>query len=63
MSSIASWIEQHGLGKYTDLFVENEIDFDVLDQITLEELEVLGIPLGARMRGKIIIGLCRTRRW
>lgn len=44
MSNIGDWLEQHGLGKYTDLFVENEIDLDVLDQITLEELQSLGIP-------------------
>ena len=32
------------------MFVENEIDFDVLEQITLDELKELGIPLGARKR-------------
>ena len=50
MSNIGPWLEQHGLGKYTDLLIENEVDFDVLDQITLDELKDLGIPLGARKR-------------
>jgi len=50
MSKFGPWLEQHGLGKYTDLLIENEIDFDVLDQITLDELKELGIPLGARKR-------------
>ncbi len=50
MSAIEDWLEQQGLGKYKDLFVDNEIDFDVLSQITSEELAELGISLGARKR-------------
>ncbi len=50
MSEIGCWLEQHGLGKYTEVFVEHEIEFDVLEEITLDELKELGIPLGARKR-------------
>ena len=50
MSDISSWLEKNGLAKYTDLFVENEIDFDVLETITTDDLEQLGVPLGARKR-------------
>jgi class 3 adenylate cyclase len=50
MSDIGQWLEEHGLGKYVETFVENEVDFDVREQITLDELTALGIPLGARKR-------------
>ena len=50
MSDIERWLDEHGLGEYTELFVENKIDFDVLEQITPEELKELDIPLGDRKR-------------
>lgn len=50
MSNISSWLETNGLAKHVDLFVENEIDFDVLETITADDLEKLGVPLGARKR-------------
>ena len=30
MDDIGHWLEQQGLGKYTGVFAENAIDFDVL---------------------------------
>jgi class 3 adenylate cyclase/tetratricopeptide (TPR) repeat protein len=50
VKTIEGWLDDHGLGKYAELFIQNEIDFDVLEQLTLEELKELGIPLGARKR-------------
>lgn len=50
MSDISNWLETNGLAKYADLFAENEIDFDVLESITADDLEKLGLPLGARKR-------------
>jgi predicted ATPase/class 3 adenylate cyclase len=50
VGDIGQWLESNGLGKYVDLFAENEIDFDVLGQLTLDELKDLGVPLGARKR-------------
>ena len=33
MSDIGRWLDGHGLGKYTELFVENEIDIEVLPEL------------------------------
>jgi hypothetical protein len=39
-----------GLGKYEAAFRENEIDTDVLPELTELDLEKLGVPLGHRKR-------------
>ena len=36
--SIGAWLQQHGLGQYEALFVENAIDTDVLPEITESDL-------------------------
>jgi len=48
--SIGAWLQQHGLGQYEALFVENAIDTDVLPEITESDLAKLGIPIGDRKR-------------
>lgn len=48
--SIGTWLQQHGLGQYEALFVENAIDTDVLPEITEDDLAKLGIPIGDRKR-------------
>ena len=30
MNDVGRWLEQNGIGKYADVFAENEIEFDVL---------------------------------
>ncbi|MEO7157520.1 MAG: adenylate/guanylate cyclase domain-containing protein, partial [Vicinamibacterales bacterium] len=50
MSSFRARLEQHGLGKYIELFAEHGIDFDVLAELTDADLEKLGLPLGDRRR-------------
>ncbi len=45
---ISEWLEDLGLGRYTDVFAENEIDFDALPHVTEEDLKEIGIALGAR---------------
>ena len=50
MDDIKRWLESHGLEKYAEVFVENEIDLDVLDELSMDELKDLEIPLGARKR-------------
>ncbi len=44
----SEWLEDLGLGRYTDVFTENEIDFDALPHVTEEDLKEIGIALGAR---------------
>ena len=50
MSNIEQWLELHGLGKYTEVFAENDVGFDVLPHLTEEHLKELGVSLGDRLR-------------
>ena len=50
MSDLAVWLEKLALGKYADVFAENAIDLDVVDQLSESDLKELGIPLGDRKR-------------
>jgi len=47
---VGSWLRKLGLGQYEPAFVENAIDSDVLSELTEDDLEKLGIPLGDRKR-------------
>jgi class 3 adenylate cyclase len=48
MSTITSWLHEHGLGKYADTFLENEVDMRGLPLLSDDDLKELGLPLGAR---------------
>ena len=50
MSDIAAWLENFGLGKYQQVFAENEIDFEVLPELTEQDFKDLDIPLGPRRK-------------
>ena len=47
-ADINIWLENLGLGKYAEVFTENEIDFRALPKLSEEDLVALGLPLGAR---------------
>src|SRR5215475_3037448 len=47
---VGEWLRNLGLGKYEPEFIENAIDFDVLPELTEDDLEKLGMPLGDRKR-------------
>jgi hypothetical protein len=47
---IGAWLRGHGLGQYEATFRQNEIDVDILPQVTEPDLEKLDIPLGHRKR-------------
>ncbi len=49
------WLESNGLGKYAELFAANEIDFDLLLQLTKSDLDELGLPVGAWRRLAVAI--------
>jgi len=51
MQQIANWLESLGLGEYTQRFAENRIDASVLCDLTDQDLEKIGIPLGHRNSG------------
>ncbi len=39
MSTIASWLVQNGLGKYAEQFESNDIDLDILPELTKDDLK------------------------
>jgi class 3 adenylate cyclase/tetratricopeptide (TPR) repeat protein len=47
---IGAWLGGLGLGQYESLFRENEIDAEVLAELTDSDLAQLGVPLGHRKR-------------
>src|SRR5499427_7632081 len=47
---VGGWLRSLGLGQYEALFRANEIDADVLPELTGVDLEKLGVPLGHRKR-------------
>jgi predicted ATPase/class 3 adenylate cyclase len=47
---IRQWLEQLGLGEYTDAFVENRIGIDVLPDLDDDDFKDLGVALGDRKR-------------
>ncbi|MDP7547315.1 MAG: AAA family ATPase, partial [Alphaproteobacteria bacterium] len=50
VSDIRQWLEQLELGKYADLFAENDVDLDVLTELSDDELKELGLSLGHRKK-------------
>jgi len=50
MRQIAIWLKSIGLGEYTQRFAENCIDASVLRDLTDQDLEKIGIPLGHRKK-------------
>jgi SAM domain (Sterile alpha motif) len=49
---VAAWLRDLGLERYEPAFRENEIDWDVLPELTESDLERLGLPL--RLRKKLL---------
>ena len=55
---VGDWLRSVGLGQYEVAFRDNEIDAEVLPELTDADLEKLGVPLGHRKRLlKAIAGL------
>jgi class 3 adenylate cyclase/predicted ATPase len=50
MAAIRQWLEQHDLGKYADVFAENDVGLDILPDLDDQQLEQLGVSLGDRVR-------------
>lgn len=51
MKQIADWLKQLGMPEYTQRFAENDIDFDILTELTDQDLEKIGITsLGHRRK-------------
>jgi class 3 adenylate cyclase/predicted ATPase len=60
---LGGWLRSLGLDQYEATFRENEIDIDVLPELTEIDLEKLGVPLGHRKRLlKAIAGLAAPEK-
>jgi class 3 adenylate cyclase len=49
-NDVERWLDSLGLGRYAEIFADNEIDWEVLPELIDEDLEKLGIPLGPRKK-------------
>ena len=47
---IAQWLEGLGLGQYAQVFAENDVDFEVLPNLSDDNLKELGFTLGHRVK-------------
>ena len=56
MRDLAEWLERLGLGRYVEVFSQNDIDSEVLPQLTDEDLRELGLSLGHRRKLLSAIG-------
>ncbi len=50
MQQIADWLEKLGMSEYAERFAENDIDIDVLSELTDQDFERLGVSLGHRRK-------------
>jgi class 3 adenylate cyclase/tetratricopeptide (TPR) repeat protein len=50
MQQIADWLRKLGMSEYAERFAENDIEIDILPELTDHDLEGLGISLGHRRR-------------
>jgi class 3 adenylate cyclase len=51
MQQIADWLEKLGMSEYTQRFAENHIDFEILGELTDQDLEKIGVAsLGHRRK-------------
>ena len=47
---IADWLQKLGLGQYAQRFAENDIEIDLLNELTDQDFDRLGVSLGHRRR-------------
>ncbi len=42
----ANWLKEFGLGRYVEVFVENDVDLHTIPELTDDDLKELGLSLG-----------------
>jgi len=52
LGGIADWLRGLGLEKYAPAFDENAINWDVLSELTTDDLKEIGVPQPSRSRPK-----------
>jgi hypothetical protein len=50
MHQIADWLNQLGMSEYAQRFAENDIEIDILNELTDQDFDRLGVSLGHRRR-------------
>ena len=50
MTNLQRWLEEIGLPQYANLFSNNDIDWEILPDLTEHDLEKLGVSLGHRKK-------------
>ena len=50
MSDLRAWLRAHNLEQYADTFAANDVDIDILADLTEQDLAELGVSLGNRRR-------------
>src|SRR6516225_4415013 len=50
MQQIADWLKKLGMSEYAERFAANDIEIDILPELTDHDLERLGVLLGHRRR-------------
>jgi len=58
-SDIRRWLETNGFGQYADVFEAQQIDMEVLPQLTEHHLREIGIPLGPCL--KLLSAIARSQ--
>ena len=48
MQSISEWLHSLGLDQYAQVFVDNDIDLEVIPNLSEQDLEKLGVSMGHR---------------
>src|SRR5262245_49267497 len=50
MAQLREWLEARGLGRYAETLLAQDIELDILPQLTDADLTAAGLPVGARKR-------------
>jgi class 3 adenylate cyclase len=50
MAELREWLEARGLGRYAEALLAQDIELDILPQLTDADLAAAGLPVGARKR-------------
>src|SRR6516162_4233975 len=60
MQQILDWLEKLGLGQYAKRFAENDIDFDILGDLTDQDLKEIGVT-SLRHRRKLLRAIANIK--
>jgi class 3 adenylate cyclase/predicted ATPase len=60
MSELGGWLKEHGLEAYLQIFSDNDIDFDILQELNDQDLKELGLSLGHRRKLLRALSECRS---